>query len=388
MRSPFDQRLTALLAGLAACDVPIDPSLDPDDVRSMENGDLVDGCVLEPVSFAREKFDNELHASNWLLEVRPTEPCRPAILVQAEWTDTPHSNECGKLGRYLCLTQGPVVRSEYGPQGPPISPSDTDAEVSRAICTYPALFIDNGTVCGRPLRDPRGHALLASPRSRSDWAESAGLGPLPPRVRRALTTRWLRDAQAEHASIASFAKLTLDLIAHGAPADLIARAAKAQADEVKHARTAYGIVSALLGRSVGPGPLPMPAQSTPTLAELAASTVRDGCVNESVAAAEAMVRLAGTRTAVLRSALAAVATDEAEHAVLARDIVAWAETVGGEEVRRAVQRAWAEAQDADLQPMAEVRATHVGLCGTEALAEVRRQVLERLVAPERELTAA
>lgn len=47
---------------------------------------------------------------------------------------------------------------------------------------------------------------------------------------------WSLAAQQEHASIASFSKFSLELMAVGAPAALLVRAHEAALDEINHAR--------------------------------------------------------------------------------------------------------------------------------------------------------
>src|SRR5262245_52773660 len=57
--------------------------------------------------------------------------------------------------------------------------------------------------------------------------------------------RWARAAQYEHASVASFARFSLELLALGAPSDLIARAHRAAIDELEHTELALGVARAL-----------------------------------------------------------------------------------------------------------------------------------------------
>ncbi len=86
--------------------------------------------------------------------------------------------------------------------------------------------------------------LVACPTHRDDWSSD----PIDRAVaeamkhtaeeREALADRWTRDATYEHASIASFARVTLDLLALGAPAALVSGAQRAGLDEVEHARIA------------------------------------------------------------------------------------------------------------------------------------------------------
>ena len=66
----------------------------------------------------------------------------------------------------------------------------------------------------------------------------------PGPLRDAVVKAWTTAARAEHASVASFARFTLQLLHLGAPADLVADAQQAALDEVRHARLCFGVASA------------------------------------------------------------------------------------------------------------------------------------------------
>ena len=55
--------------------------------------------------------------------------------------------------------------------------------------------------------------------------------------------KWLAAALAEHASVASFSKFALELLAVGAPASLLQRAHQAALDEIRHAQLSFDVVS-------------------------------------------------------------------------------------------------------------------------------------------------
>ena len=75
--------------------------------------------------------------------------------------------------------------------------------------------------------------------------------------RQRLIHHWAETAQFEHASVASFARFTMQLMAIGAPADLVSEATRAQADEIRHARVCLGIASTLADETMGLGALPI-----------------------------------------------------------------------------------------------------------------------------------
>lgn len=56
----------------------------------------------------------------------------------------------------------------------------------------------------------------------------------------------------EHASVAAFARFTLQLLAMGAPAELVQASVGAAADELDHARLRFGIADRFDGRLGAP----------------------------------------------------------------------------------------------------------------------------------------
>jgi hypothetical protein len=163
-------------------------------------------------------------------------------------------------------------------------------------------------------------------------------------TRTALSAAWLDDARGEHASVASFARFTLELLGLGAPAELVRDAQRAALDEIEHARLCFAVVRRIGGERLGPGPLEgVEAAPRRSLAACAAAAVQEGCVGETIAAAVAAQELDGTRDPVARRALERIADDEARHAELAFRFVAWALATGGADVKRAVSLAFEQA---------------------------------------------
>jgi hypothetical protein len=154
----------------------------------------------------------------------------------------------------------------------------------------------------------------------------------------------------EHASVASFSRFSLALLAAGAPAELVELAHRAALDEVRHARLCFDLASRYAGETLAPGPFPFDAavQVEADLASVAASTAREGCLGETVAALVAAEQLARASDPEVRRALEEIAEDEAEHALLAWKTVAWAIQVGGAPVRAAVERVLLGAVPADV----------------------------------------
>jgi hypothetical protein len=167
------------------------------------------------------------------------------------------------------------------------------------------------------------------------------LDGLSPGDRARLAEAWARDGLFEHASIASFGRFALELMAAGAPADLIELAHRAALDEVRHAKLCLTLAGAYAGEAIEPSRFPFNGRVdiTDDLADLAARATREGCVGETIAAIQAAEQLARETDPAVRSVLAAIAEDEARHAELAWRAVAWACRTGGARVRRAVAEA-------------------------------------------------
>jgi hypothetical protein len=211
------------------------------------------------------------------------------------------------------------------------------------LCCYETAL----SVCGpggRPYLD-RGSAQLA-PAERGAGAEGwiAGAPPstgdLTADERASLAAAWTAAALAEHASVASFARVSLELLAAGAPADLLERAHQAALDEIRHARLCFALAGAYAGETMAPGAFPLGGEvrAAASLVDLAVATVEEGCLGETVAAVVAAEQLARATDPAVRAALARIAADEARHAELAWKTVAWAVRTGGSEVGAAVER--------------------------------------------------
>jgi hypothetical protein len=154
----------------------------------------------------------------------------------------------------------------------------------------------------------------------------------------------MREAAFEHASIAAFARTSLELLAHGAPPELVAGAHAAALDEVEHARIAYALASRYARKPVGPGALPdaTRAMTQRGLAELAVETLVDGCAGEAAAALVLREAARRAKSGELAGQLDGMAEDEERHAELAWRTLAWALREGGAEV---ISRVQAEADE-------------------------------------------
>jgi hypothetical protein len=163
---------------------------------------------------------------------------------------------------------------------------------------------------------------------------------LEPALRAALAERWSLAARFEHASIASFNRFSLELLALGAPAELVAASNRAALQEVAHARASFALASAYAGRDIGPGALDIAGLGLDRVAldVLASATVSEGCIDETLAAAEAAGAEERASEPAVRWVLATIAREEREHAALAFRFVRWACDVGGEPVRESARQ--------------------------------------------------
>jgi hypothetical protein len=265
-------------------------------------------------------------------------------------------------------------------QGDPVREGDRCCYV---FCT--------GACCGRPLlvdAQPR----MATGAARTDWTDTTQPAPdaaLDAHTRRALAEFWQAEALAEHASVASFARFTLSLLAVGAPAELVADAQRAGLDEVDHARRCFALAARFGGKPVGPGPLSLEgAGLDTTLREAAVSAVWEGCVGETVAALTVAAQRDACRDEAARASLAVIAEDEARHAALAWRFVRWCVATRpelAEDVQGAFAAATAAAAHAgvDGTPAGVSRAVWAayGARDAQGAAEVRRDALTAVVAP-------
>ncbi len=221
------------------------------------------------------------------------------------------------------------------------NPNGTAAarEKAATACCYTWITPCAG---GRAFRDATGTPSVARTIERADWSAAIGAlatAHLSDAQRAARADQWTREAAFEHASIASFAQLTLDLLSVGAPPDLLEAAQRATLDEIEHARITFALATAYGGRPVGPATLAAWPGTSRTLAALARSTFLDACVGESVASAALAEQSRTTSDPVLRVLLATMSSDEERHADLAWRIVAWTLRTGGAEVARVLDAA-------------------------------------------------
>lgn len=182
-----------------------------------------------------------------------------------------------------------------------------------------------GAACGRPFLvngAPRVACLVPN----TDWAAKLDLdaSALDAATRAALAEGWAQLGLLEHASVAAFARFTLQLLGLGAPHALVLESNQAIFDETRHAELCFGLAAAFGSTTAGPGKLDSQgALARTSLHDVVLDTFLEGCIGETVAALEATEALSAATVPAVRQVLLKIAEDEARHAALAWRFVAW-----------------------------------------------------------------
>lgn len=184
------------------------------------------------------------------------------------------------------------------------------------------------SVCGRPFL-VENKIRYAPALHDSSWLDESTPAPsvrgLSRSERAAATEHWTRMGQMEHASIAAFARFSLQLLALGAPPELVEGCTAALADETAHAKLCFALASCYAGHDIGPGPLDISnSLTTPTLAGVVDLVLAEGCFGETSAALEALELADAATDPVIVEAYSRIARDEQRHAELAFRFVCWA----------------------------------------------------------------
>lgn len=406
--SQFRNRLLAAMgfAVTPGCemDVPVMPTDSADKPDAVTTETVADAQVLDSSSEILDAVDAKVLDS-------------ASEILDAVDNDAPTCPSPGTVAKWRCYSANQVkFAAEHPNQGADTGPDKPDAYTGvlpPAGCPQPAVIesccqdllspgIVSGDqccywdctscICGRPLVIA-GTARSADSAERGDWlaSEIPEAAPTDSAHAAALAAAWRADALDEHASVASFQRFGLELMACGAPPELIAAAAQAAIDEISHARLCFEIAHSLDGQVAGPGPLDCSGlEIRGDLAAAAVAAVREGCIGETLAAAQAGAAARRATVPQVAAALAKIAEDEARHAELAWKFAAWACATGGEIVRTAVAAAFADAlagqpmvgtREAELRDVPdEIRAAYGRLSAAEARS-LARAVVAGVLAP-------
>jgi len=290
------------------------------------------------------------------------------------------------------------LASDNGSAASEVCPDGDDAEYLLDCWAYDIkLLAQEGERCtyeyrcstccgyGRPYLDESGGPVTSQTVStRTGWSGEATPddSALTHVERRVIIKHWLKNAQAEHSSVAGFHRFALDLLAYGAPPELLLRAQVAAGQEVRHAIDCFTLAGAYAGSNFSPAPMALGAQApiAGSLAELAAWTARDGAIGETMAAHLAARALEQTRHPAVRRVLKRVVRDETAHAELAWATLQWALEIGGDAVAAVVREVFASitAPETRDEPWTPTLAAHGLLSPEEEVAAVRECIDEVL----------
>ncbi|MBL9037152.1 MAG: ferritin-like domain-containing protein [Archangium sp.] len=214
------------------------------------------------------------------------------------------------------------------------------------------------SIRGRQLRR-RGKVLLPSVGQGDAWAELSMQPEIPGELTEALARRWRENGRNEHASVAAFAHLTLDLMAVGAPPQLLTDAQRDAADEIRHAELCFSLARAIDGQPESPSPFlqaheqrPAPSSRPEALAQLAADSLIEGALLEGFSARTLAVLVQRCEDPATVALLKELAADEGRHSRHGWDVAEWCLAEGGAAVAEALRRA------ADQLPTSNTPATN------------------------------
>jgi hypothetical protein len=161
----------------------------------------------------------------------------------------------------------------------------------------------------------------------------------------------------EGASVVAFERMQEELTALGAPAALVAEAARAARDEARHVRAmeslarATGTSHPAPRTSVAPAERPRVRRLAPrSVAAIAAENAAEGCVRETYGALVARWQSAHAGNPEVRRTFARIAVDEARHAALSWTVATW---IAGK-LDPAAQRRVARSQSRALRTLQRV----------------------------------
>jgi len=129
----------------------------------------------------------------------------------------------------------------------------------------------------------------------------------------------------EHASVAAFARFSMQLMSVGAPLPLLQASHQAAQDEVKHAGIAISFTNKFGRTNIALGDFPLTAEHFDfgNISNIAKATALEGCIEETISALVTKMQAEGMADPIMQAALREVADEEVSHAVLAWRSVKW-----------------------------------------------------------------
>lgn len=249
-------------------------------------------------------------ADAWLIDVLVTMSGDTVTFDGAFWLNMTG----GWADDVLSASAGPLTWEDY--------PGYSESWVTDVALNEIEVYNPGGrpfTVDGAPRLAP---AVAASA-----WVHPAS-SAIPrgdPDRRDRAAARWAAAGRAEHASVASFARFALELMALAAPPELLVECSRAMAEEVRHARLCFGLAEALGARASGVGPLPVRDSlgQAGDPAHALVALISEGCVGETVSAALAEAALEQATEPAVRQVLAEIVDDEGRHSAYAWRCARW-----------------------------------------------------------------
>jgi hypothetical protein len=242
-----------------------------------------------------------------------------------------------------------------------------------------------GPCCGRPFL-VGSQARLAPLCERSDWGAASDARRQPAST--SVAGAWLADARMEHASVAAFARLAVQLVVLGAPPSLVAACHAAAADEVAHARLCFELAHRFAPSpgstmGIGPGCLEVDgAMAGNTIDDVAVGTFVEGCIGETVASLTASARLATATDGMVRDTLSRIAVDEAAHAELSWRVLVWA-LVQVPLARRGglVSELWQRARAGSSEPPVQRGDASYGVLSSDQFRRIEHEAMQHVIQP-------
>jgi hypothetical protein len=161
------------------------------------------------------------------------------------------------------------------------------------------------------------------------------LADAPPRGE-SLGAYFAELAYLEAASVSAFAELRRELAAHRAPPAILGECARAERDEIRHARSMMRFAQRFGASVHRPEAVRRRVRS---LEAMAIHNAREGCVRETFGALVASWQARMARDPQVRRAMRAIARDERRHAALAWAIARWSDRLLSKRARARVRAA-------------------------------------------------
>jgi len=208
--------------------------------------------------------------------------------------------------------------------------------VSGRYVACDAFVIEPMIVYGRPILD--NHSIILSDVVQQDEASEWCGYPLSKTLKQSIhnfdesekdrfSKHWIDVAKHEHSSIASFARVTLELMHYGAPISILRDVQSAMMDETKHAQIALSLASHAMNQNLTFGNMGnLRTNMIRDIDTFLRDNYNDACMGEAESARQLFQEAKVTNVDGFDELLFEIATDEARHADLGHDIDAWVRT--------------------------------------------------------------